>query len=210
MPPFLKFGSWIGGDRDGNPFVTPAVTEETLREHQALALRLYRRGLERLHGHLSTRRPAGRGRGAAWPASSATPLVFPDEARRSAERYRQQPYRQKMAFVYRKLGATMEASQRPWRADHRPKPGTYASAADFLADLRLVQESLRRHGGERLADGRLGTLIRQAEIFGFHLAALDLRQHAVRHTSALAEIFARYGLAAGLRRPARGSARASS
>ena len=102
-----------------------------------------------------------------------------------------------MAFVYRKLGATLEASQRPWRADHRPKPGTYASAAEFLADLRLVQESLRRHGGQRLADGRLGTLIRQAEIFGFHLATLDLRQHAMRHTSALAEVFARYGLAAG-------------
>ena len=58
-----------------------------------------------------------------------------------------------------------------------------------------MQESLRRHGGERLADGRLGTLIRQARIFGFHLAALDLRQHAVRHTSALGEVFARYGLA---------------
>ncbi len=196
VPPFLRFGSWIGGDRDGNPYVTPAVTEETLREHQALALRLYRRGLERLHGHLST--AARRGVDEALVASiERDALVFPDEARRSAERYRQQPYRQKMAFVYRKLGATLEASQRPWRADHRPKPGTYASAGDFLDDLLLVQESLRRHGGERLADGRLGTLIRQARIFGFHLAAIDLRQHAVRHTSALSEVFARYGLALG-------------
>jgi phosphoenolpyruvate carboxylase len=194
VPAFLKFGSWIGGDRDGNPFVTPAVTEETLREHQALALRLYRRGLERLHGHLST--AARQGVDEELLASiERDALVFPDEARRSAVRYRQQPYRQKMAFVYRKLGATMEATQRAWRADHRPKPGTYASAAEFLADLRLVQESLRRHGGQRLADGRLGTLIRQARIFGFHLAALDLRQHAIRHTSALAEVFARYGVA---------------
>jgi phosphoenolpyruvate carboxylase len=192
VSPFLKFGSWIGGDRDGNPYVTPAVTEETLREHQALALRLYRRGLERLHGHLST--AARQGVDEELVASiERDAAVFPDVARRSAERYRQQPYRQKMAFVYRKLGATMEASQRPWRADHRPKPGTYASAAEFLADLLLVQASLRRHGGHRLADGRLGTLIRQARIFGFHVATLDLRQHAARHTSALAEVFARYG-----------------
>ena len=196
VPAFLSFGSWIGGDRDGNPYVTPAVTEEALREHQALALRLYRRGLERLHGHLST--AARRGVDPELLASiERDAALFPDEARRSAERYRQQPYRQKMAFVYRKLGATMDASQRPWRADHRPKPGTYASAAEFLADLGLVQASLRRHGGQRLADGRLGTLIRQARIFGFHLAALDLRQHALRHTSALAEVFARYGLAPG-------------
>ena len=196
VPPFLKFGSWIGGDRDGNPYVTPAVTEETLREHQALALRLYRRGLERLHGHLST--AARQGVDEALLASiERDAALFPDEARRSAVRYRQQPYRQKMAFVYRRLGATMEASHRPWRADHRPKPGTYKGAAEFLADLLLVQESLRHHGGQRLADGRLGTLIRQARIFGFHLAALDLRQHAVRHASALEEVFARYGLAQG-------------
>jgi phosphoenolpyruvate carboxylase len=193
VPVFLKFGSWIGGDRDGNPFVTPAVTEETLREHQALALRLYRRGLERLHGHLSTASRQGVD-DALLASIERDAALFPDEARRSAERYRQQPYRQKMAFVYRKLGATLEASQRPWRADHRPKPGTYPSASEFLADLVLVQDSLRHHGGARLAEGRLGTLIRQARIFGFHLAALDLRQHAARHASALSEVFARYGL----------------
>jgi phosphoenolpyruvate carboxylase len=194
VPAFLRFGSWIGGDRDGNPHVTAGATEETLREHQAVALRLYRRGLERLHGHLST--AARRGVDAALLASiEHDSALFPDEAKRSAERYRQQPYRQKMAFVYRKLGATLEASQRPWRADHRPRPGTYATAAEFLADLTLVQESLRRNGGGRLADGRLGTLMRQARIFGFHLATLDLRQHSLRHTGALQEVFARYGLA---------------
>jgi phosphoenolpyruvate carboxylase len=191
-PRFLRFGSWIGGDRDGNPFVTPRVTEETLREHQTLALRLYRRGLERLHGHLST--AARQGIDEALQASiEKDAALFPDEAHRSAERYQKQPYRQKMAFVYRKLGATLEASQRPWRADHRPRHGAYATADEFLADLRLVQVSLRRHGGERLAAGRLGTLVKQAEIFGFHLATLDLRQHASRHVMALAEVFARYG-----------------
>ena len=61
--------------------------------------------------------------------------IFRDEAARAVERFRDQPYRQKMALICRKLGATLEASLGPWRADHRPAPGTYASAAEFMADL---------------------------------------------------------------------------
>ena len=196
VPHFLRFGSWIGGDRDGNPFVTAAVTEETLREHKAMALRLYQRALDRMRAHLSL--SDNQGVSAELMASlEADAALFPEEARRATERYRRQPHRQKMAFVYRKLSATLEAALRPWRADFRPRPGTYQSATDFLADLRLVQASLRAHSGPRLADGRLGTLITQAEIFGFHVATLDLRQHADRHTSALAELFAHYGLGEG-------------
>ncbi len=197
-PAFLRFGSWIGGDRDGNPFVTVAVTEEALRAHQDLALRLLRRGIERLHGHLSTTERLG-----VEPelveSLKADAAAFPDEAKGAEERYRRQPYRQKLRYVYRKLGATLEASARPWRADHVVRPGTYADASELVADLRLLQESLRAHGGERLADGRLGTLVRQAEIFGFHLASLDLRQHSARHASAIAEVFGRYGLADPIR-----------
>ncbi len=194
IPRFLQFGSWIGGDRDGNPFVTPAVTEEALREHKALALRLYQRGLDRMHGHLSS--SARYGISAELQTSiAADAALFPDEAANVAARYPMQPYRHKLSFIYRKLGATAEANRRPWRADHLPRPGAYRDAAEFLADLRLIQESLRGHRGERLAEGRLDTIIRQAEIFGFHLATLDIRQHAERHTRAVAEIFARYGLA---------------
>lgn len=195
IPCFLRFGSWIGGDRDGNPFVTPAVTEEALREHKALALLLYQRGLDRMHGHLST--SARYGISPELQASiEADAALFPDEAEKVAARYPMQPYRHKLSFIYRKLGATAEANCRPWRADHLPRPGTYRDATEFLADLRLIQESLRQHRGERLAAGRLGTIIRQAEVFGFHLATLDIRQHVERHTRAVAEIFARYGLAA--------------
>jgi phosphoenolpyruvate carboxylase len=100
-----------------------------------------------------------------------------------------------MAFVYRKLTATLEATQHTWRADYVPRPGTYISADDFLADLRLVQDSLRAHQASRLAEGRVARLMRQAEVFGFHLASLDLRQHAERHRAALDEVFGRYGIA---------------
>ncbi len=194
-PAFLRFGSWIGGDRDGNPLVTVAATEEALRAHHELALRLLRRGIERLHGHLSTTERRGV-EPALVESLKADAAAFPDEAARAESRYARQPYRQKLRYVYRKLGATLEAGGRPWRADHVVLPGTYAGASELLADLRLVQGSLCAHGGERLANGRLGTLVRQAEIFGFHLASLDLRQDSRRHASAIAEIFGRYGVAA--------------
>ena len=198
VPHFLKFGSWIGGDRDGNPYVTPAVTEETLREHQTTVLRLYRRALERMHGHLSV--AESRGVDPSLRESlEADAALFPDQAERNRRQYGREPYRQKMAFVYRRLQATLEAAGRPWRADHQLPPGAYGSAEAFLADLRLVQSSLRRHSASRLAAGRLGALVRQAEVFGAHLATLDIRQHALRHAEALAEILARYGLAADYR-----------
>ena len=192
---FLRFGSWMAGDRDGNPLVTTPVTEQALRAHNDLALRLLRRGIERLHGHLSTTDSVGVDR-ELIASLQQDAAVFPDEARRAEERYARQPYRQKLLYVYRKLGVTLEASARAWRADHRPRPGAY-DASELLLDLELLQSSLRRHHGERLADGRLGTLLRQARIFGFHLASLDLRQHSARHASALAEVMARYGLASG-------------
>lgn len=194
VPPFLRFGSWIGGDRDGNPFVTVAVTEETLREHKAAALRLYQRGLDRMHGHLSA--SARYGISDALAASlQADAALFPDEAVRVNARYPMQPYRHKGAYIYRKLAATLDANRRPWRADHLPRPNTYNTVDEFIADLRLMQDSLCARKGERLADGRLGILIRQAEIFGFHLATLDLRQHAANLRAALTEVFHRYGLA---------------
>ena len=144
-PGFLRFGSWIGGDRDGNPFVTVAATEETLRAHHELALRLLRRGIERLHGHLSTSERLGADAELA-ESLRADAALFPEEAKRAEERYHRQPYRQKLLYVYRKLGTTLEASSRPWRADHRVRPGTYADAPGLLADLRLLQRSLAAHG----------------------------------------------------------------
>jgi phosphoenolpyruvate carboxylase len=100
-----------------------------------------------------------------------------------------------MHFVYQKLAATLEDNQRPWRAERLPRPRAYADVDAFLDELRMVQQSLCDYpGGQRLAEGRLATLVRQVEIFGFHLATLDVRQHADRHRSALAEVFQRYGL----------------
>jgi phosphoenolpyruvate carboxylase len=194
VPLFLRFGSWIGGDRDGNPYVTARVTEDALREHKATALRLYQGAMDRMRGLLSSAESVGVS-DALRASLKGDEALFPEEMRRAVDRYPRQPYRQKLALVYRKLGATSEETRRPWRQEYRPGPGAYATADAFVADLAVVQDSLRAHRGERLADGRLGDLREQAETFGFHIASLDLRQHAQRHTQALAEVFARYGLA---------------
>jgi phosphoenolpyruvate carboxylase len=189
---FLRFGSWIGGDRDGNPNVTAAVTERTLREHQQLAIRLLRRSIDRLHAHLSVSERRG-----TTPALGARldelRGLLPDEAADVDRHYPQQPHRQFLALLYQLLQHTEQRAGRPWRADHRVDPRTYAAAADFVDDLQLLRDSLRSVGAHLIADGRLRALQIQAEVFGFHLVTLDLRQHADRHREALDAVFRRYG-----------------
>lgn len=196
LKPFLRFGSWIGGDRDGNPFVTPAVTEETLRAQKAMAVRLYMRSIENNYGMLSTSERFG-----ASPelvaSLEADAAFFADDPLPYQQRYPRQPYRQKIGFIHRKLALTLEATAYPWQADRLPHPGEYPTEEALLADLYLLRDSLLAHRGQRLVSGRLGALIRQVEVFGLHLASLDIRQHSGRHTEALAEIFDRYGMAAG-------------
>jgi phosphoenolpyruvate carboxylase len=189
---FLRFGSWIGGDRDGNPNVTSEVTEATLREHTLLALRLLRRSIDRMHAHLSV--------GASHGASDALrarfdelATLFPEQAADLLWRYEAQPHRQFLALVYQVLLVTEQQAAHPWRADHRVDPRAYADAAAFVADLEVLRESLREVGAHTIADGRVRDLQVQAEVFGFHLATLDLRQHASRHVAALTCLFARYG-----------------
>ncbi len=194
IPAFLRYGSWMGGDRDGNPFVTLTVTEETLREQKKTVLRQYQSAFDRLHGHLST--TARYGISDELRASlERDATLFPERARFVRSRYPNQPYRQKMFFIYDKVGATLEDNNRPWRHERMLRERIFPDAESFLAELRMVQRSLREHGGTRLAEGRLTDLIQQVEIFGFHLATLDIRQHAERHRAAMSELFERYGMA---------------
>jgi phosphoenolpyruvate carboxylase len=194
-PRFLSFGSWIGGDRDGNPNVTPQMTEQTLREQQLLAIRLLRRSIDRMHAHLSV--SARRGCSPALAARfSELSEALPTDAAELQERYPGQPHRQFLALTYRVLRVTEERAAQPWRADHRVDARAYATSADFVGDLGLLRDSLRSVGAGRIADGRVRDLQVQAEVFGFHLVTLDIREHAARHAAAVAEVFARYGISA--------------
>ncbi|RLT36453.1 MAG: phosphoenolpyruvate carboxylase [Chloroflexi bacterium] len=191
IPPFLRYGSWMGGDRDGNPFVTLEVTEAALREQKGQALKLYTQAVENLYGHLSVAKTR-RGFSQPFLDSLTEDLkLVPAEEMDVLDRFSLEPYRQKSILIYRRLQATIRQNEQPW--DKQPTAGrAYPDASAFVADLELIQESLRQNNGWRLADGRFATLVQQARIFGFHLATLDIRQHSDRHREAMAEIYARY------------------
>ncbi len=186
-PPFrayLRWGSWVGGDRDGNPSVTAGTT----RAAMAIQADHVLRGLEavtRRVGHALT--VAG---GSTPPAPELVASLardradFPGPAAAIATRWPDEPYLQKLLLAAERLAATRAALLRGAGEAGRG----YADAGEFLADVRLVQASLAAAGAARLAYGELQHLAWQAETFGFHLASLEIRQHAAVHAEALAEL----------------------
>jgi phosphoenolpyruvate carboxylase len=191
IPVFLRYGSWIGGDRDGNPFVTLEVTENALREQKSRALRRYMEEIESLYGHLSMAR-THMGFSPEFLQSLEEDFALIDAQEYEVlERFSMEPYRQKMILIYRRLAATIEQNERPWDKS-LPNSRAYSAAAELVRDLTTVQESLRQNQGERLAAGRFSKLVDQARIFGFHLASMDIRQHSERHRAALVEVLDRY------------------
>ena len=191
LPTFLRYGSWIGGDRDGNPFVTQDVTEDALRQQKEQALELYRRTVVGMYGHLSVAHTRG-----AFSQEFLDSLAedldrAPAGDKARLDRFSLEPYRQKMILIYRRLGATLAQNREAWQAQ-RPDPWAYPNAAEFIADLEMIQKSLRQNKGDRLAEGRFARLVQQARIFGFHLASMDIRQHSDRHREAVAELLHRY------------------
>ena len=191
LPTFLRYGSWIGGDRDGNPFVTQDVTEDALRQQKEQALELYRRTVVGMYGHLSVANTRGAFSQAFLDSLAEDLESAPPSDKARLERFSLEPYRQKMILIYRRLGATLAQNREAWQTQ-RPDAWAYSNADEFIADLELIQESLRENKGDRLAEGRFARLVQQARIFGFHLASMDIRQHSDRHFEAVAELVNRY------------------
>ena len=180
---FLRVGSWIGGDRDGNPFVTAEVLNEAMRLQSALAIGHYLDELHELGAELSL---------ASNLASMSPELTsLADTSDDSAAARRKEPYRRAITGMYSRLAKTAReldhviALRQPI-VDRAP----YASAAEFGADLATIARSLRETNAGIVARGRLRTLQRAVDVFGFHLAPLDLRQNAKVHERTVAEIFA--------------------
>ena len=178
VPAFLRFGSWVGGDRDGNPNVTAPVTREAAiiqAEHSLRALEAACGRIGRaLTVHEGSAPPSAGLRRALAAASAAHPDLMSEIAARSPA----EPYRTYLLYAADRLKATRS----------RDADLAYASAAEFTGDLRLVQSSLAEAGAARQAYGELQHLIWQAETFGFHLAGLEVRQHSRVHARALAEL----------------------
>ncbi len=192
VPSFIHFGSWIGGDRDGNPFVKPETTELAVRMHAELALELY---LERL---ISLSRMLSHSSALCQPSPAFLDSLDVDEdywvetMGQRQRRFLYEPYRRKLAMMCHRLQADLERVRaRMDGQDPDGLPEGYADVRDFLADLYLIRDSLIHHDDANAAAGPLQDLIRLAESFGFHLVHLDIRQESSRHTEAVTELFAR-------------------
>ncbi len=175
---FLRFGSWVGADMDGNPNVTPEVTLDTALAQAARILALYHRELETLGDALSqsTRRVAVDPELEASTARDAE--LLPELASHLADAARDEPYRRKLRFVEARLEATRDAIFTARRTKtHEPPwaPHAYRAPDELVADLELVAASLARNKGGRAGERRVRALVRQVETFGFHLARLDVR-----------------------------------
>lgn len=183
----VRFGTWVGGDRDGNPAVTAEVTTEVL-------VHLHERGLRLLIAHMES---------LALELSSSTQMVSVSEELRDSlaanakalpaivARYGRmnamEPYRLKCSFIAERLRRTLDRMV----CDGESVPGLdYASPAEFIADLQLIRSSLLANQGELVANGRLAQVLRQAAASGFSLAAMDLREHTKRHHAAVGALLA--------------------
>ncbi|MFK7766711.1 MAG: phosphoenolpyruvate carboxylase [Mariniblastus sp.] len=188
IPSFLTYGSWIGGDRDGNPYVTTQVTEDTLREHKDHVLKRYSSEVISMYELLSPSITRAEFSQPFLDSLEEDKKLIPEDEFEVLDRFGQEPYRQKFIMIYRRLKATLEQNKLPWESE--PNPRAYESADGLLHDLYLIRDSLLAANGKRLVRGKFARLIRSVEVFGFHMATLDIRQHARHHRAASNEIFA--------------------
>jgi phosphoenolpyruvate carboxylase len=185
VPAFLRYGSWIGGDRDGNPFVTAELTERALRIQADHVLH----GLEAVALRLMQTESVATGGAYGVPRALVTRLgrdaeELPETDRQLRRRFPDEPYRQRFGFIAERLRRTRVALT----DDNGPRAGHYDDPAALDAELAEIQVALVEDGLPRLAWGEVAELRWQLATFGFHLASLEIRQHRDVHRAALATV----------------------
>ncbi|MFY9127681.1 MAG: phosphoenolpyruvate carboxylase [Limnohabitans sp.] len=183
VAPFLRMGQWIGGDRDGNPNVNAQTLQHALKRQADVALRHYLTEVHFLGSELSL---------------SAMLVEFPPAMKALAEKSPDtnahridEPYRRALTGMYARLAATLKSLTGGDAARHAVEPqNPYTDSDSFLADLKVIQSSLNSHHAKALAAQRLDPLIRAVEVFGFHLATVDLRQSSDQHEKVVDELLA--------------------
>src|SRR6185436_13548658 len=187
VTPFVAWESWIGGDRDGNPSVTAEVTERTLRIHADHVLRGYEAVATRLSGTIAASVADDADRAASPPARALSTRLardadlLPETDRVLGRRFPNEPYRQRFGFIAERLRRTRAYLT----GQQAPLTGRYESAAELDVELAEVQDALVADGLERSAWGEVQDLRWQLATFGFHLAALEIRQHSAVDRGAL-------------------------
>lgn len=216
----LRFGSWVGGDRDGNPFVKPETTWDTLRLQQRLALRKYRDAVQDLARRLSESSRYSTATSELMESLKRDAAQLPVTAGIVARQNPEEPYRQKLTFIHARLMNTLERNEELGSVLRIERPNElisirpalpiiaalgksksarksfYKKGGELWEDLRLVRDSLRAAKADYAAR-EIDRLMRQVAVFDLHLATLDIRQHSQRHLEALTEITGALGLARG-------------
>ncbi|KWR88242.1 phosphoenolpyruvate carboxylase [Cupriavidus sp. IDO] len=178
---FFRMGNWIGGDRDGNPFVNAETLRHALSRQCETALRHYLTEVHLLGAELSMSEML-------VGVTEEMAVLAQRSPDRSAHRH-DEPYRRALVGMYSRLAATLQERTGTEALRHAlPPQNPYADAEDFLADLRIIESSLRSHRGEALIAARLAPLMRAVQVFGFHLATVDLRQSSTQHEAVLSEL----------------------
>lgn len=183
VAPFLRMGQWIGGDRDGNPNVNAQTLQHALKRQAEVALRHYLTEVHFLGSELSLSAMLV----SFSPAMKALAEKSPDTNVHRMD----EPYRRALTGMYARLAATLKSLTDGDAARHAIAPqNPYPNASSFLADLKIIQTSLQNHHAKTLAAQRLDPLIRAVEVFGFHLATVDLRQSSDQHEKVVCELLA--------------------
>ncbi len=190
----VRFGTWVGGDRDGNPAVTAEVTREALILQKRLVLNKYLRAIQVVARKLSSSSTLQPPTPALRQSIAADEVAMPAFAAFMRDRNRYEPCRRKLFFVYRKLelalraiGGRIEESSTGSAVVPTGDPG-YQAATEFVADLEVIAAALEATRGGLLARRYLAPLIRRVRLFGFHLATMDIRAHSSTHTRAIDEV----------------------
>ncbi len=181
VAPFLRMGHWIGGDRDGNPNVDATTLRMALARQSEVALRHYLTEVHQLGAELSISQFLARPTAQMLALAERSPDRNPHRA--------DEPYRRALTGIYARLAATLHALTGTEALRHAVAPqDPYANAAEFAADLQVIEQSLRAHHAQALIAPRLAPLQRALQVFGFHLATLDLRQSSDQHEAVVAEL----------------------
>ncbi len=191
IPNFFKFGSWIGGDRDGNPFVGPETTALAVRLQHREILREYIRRITGLSHFLTHSSLLCEPNEAFTSGLERDVAAYPEAFIDKPERFGTEPYRRKLYIMRHRLRENLRLVEAHMAGNESDTfHGAYRTEQEFSADLNQIKQSLLSHGDARIADGDLRDLIWMAETFGFYLVHLDVRQESTRHSEAVAELLA--------------------
>lgn len=189
----LRFGTWVGGDRDGNPNVTPTVTMDVLRIQHVHAVRTLIAKVEDLAAELSSSDRIVEVSNELLGSLTAEAFQFPEVHSRFTTLSAGEPYRQKLAFIHQRLRSTLEA----YEQGTKPGGDGYTAPDGLIADLEQIRASLLGNHGEVIASGAVSRLIHLVSAFGFRLATMDVREHAAKHHDTLDALYRNVDIAYG-------------